>query len=140
MMGESGNGNWPRLVTNLNLTLEIFVAGPLNRERVQRTNLTIPRKNDTNDNADMCCRLVSEWNELLCVAKTIAPTSGRGFNGKTKSPIHALEKDGHLQYSLINVLPLIGNGVQGPHCLGEHSASVYDSAVKKPRGRVKRLP
>ena len=31
------------------------------------------------------------------------------------------------------MLPLVGNGVRRPHCLGDHSASVYDRAVKKPR-------
>ena len=38
MMGEFGNGYWvvpARLVTNLNLAFEIFVAGPLNGEQVQ---------------------------------------------------------------------------------------------------------
>jgi hypothetical protein len=47
MMGESGNGYrvmFTRLVTNLNLTLEMFVAGPLNRELVQRATLIIQRE------------------------------------------------------------------------------------------------
>jgi hypothetical protein len=33
-MGEFGNGYWvvlARLITNLNLALELFVAGPLNK-------------------------------------------------------------------------------------------------------------
>ena len=37
------------------------------------------------------------------------------------------------------MLSLIGNGVRGPHSLGDYSASGYDSAVKKPIGSVKWL-
>ena len=66
----------------------------------------------------------------------MASTSSRRFKGKSKSPIQALEKNGHLQHRLLNMLPLVGDGVRGPHYLGDHSASVYDSAVKKPRRRV----
>ena len=61
----------------------------------------------------------------------MAPTSSRVFKGQTKSPIYALEENGHLQH-LFNVMPPIGKGVRGPHGLGDHSASVRDSAVKKP--------
>ena len=44
MMRKSRNGYWVvlgSLVTNLNLTLEVLVAGPLNGEHVQRTTLII---------------------------------------------------------------------------------------------------
>jgi hypothetical protein len=34
---------------------------------------------------------------------------------------------------------LIGYGVPGPHPLGYHGASVYDSAVKKPEKTVQRF-
>jgi hypothetical protein len=89
-------------------------------------------RKDTNANADVCRRLLPEWSELLSVAKTMASTSSRVFKGQTKSPVYALEKDGQLQHRLFNVLSLIGNSVRGPHCLGDHSASGHESAVKKP--------
>lgn len=120
MVGELGNSNWvafARLVANLNLTLEFFTAGPAN--------------------ADVRCQHVPEWCELLCVTKTLAPTSSRGFKGQTESPVYALKKNRHLQHCLFNVMPLIG--VRGPHCLGDHSASVYDSTVEETRRRVERL-
>ena len=53
-------------------------------------------ENDTNANADVGCRLLSEWSELLCVEKTMASTSGRSFKGKTKFPVYALEENGSL--------------------------------------------
>ena len=34
------------------------------------------------------------------------------------------------------MLPLICDGVRGPHCLGDYSASVYDNAVEKQSRRV----
>ena len=61
------------------------------------------------------------------------------FEGKAKSPVFALEENGHLQYRLFNVLSLISNGVRGPHSLGHYSASVRDSAVKKPSRGVEWL-
>ena len=62
----------------------------------------------------------------------MASTSSRVFEGQTKSPVFALEENGHLQHRLFNVLSLIGDGVRGPHSLGDYGASVRDSAVKKP--------
>jgi hypothetical protein len=44
MMGESRNGYrvvFTRFITNLNLTLKVFIAGPLNGEQVQRMTLII---------------------------------------------------------------------------------------------------
>jgi len=81
MMSESGKGDVVVLgcfVTNLNLTLEIFVAGPAN--------------------ADVGCRLWPEWSELLCIAKNMASTSSRGFKGQSKCPVHVLKENGHLQH------------------------------------------
>ncbi len=139
-MGESGNGYWlvlARLITNRNLTLETFVAGPLNRDQVQRAGDTYDTtRNDTNDNADMCCRILPERCELLCVVKIMTSTQSRSFQGKTKSPVHTLEENGQLQHRLFNVPPVIVKVKRGPHCLGNHRASVYDSAVEKPRRRV----
>ena len=63
----------------------------------------------------------------------MASISSRIFEGQTKSPVCVLEENGHLQHRRFNVLLLIGNGVRGPHFLGNYSASVHDSAVKKPR-------
>jgi hypothetical protein len=80
-----------------------------------------------------------EGSEFLCVAKAMASTSSRVFKGQTKSPVCALEENGHLQHGLFDVLSLISNGVWRPHCLGDHSSSSYDSAVKKPIRGVKWL-
>ena len=74
----------------------------------------------------------------MCVANTMASTSSRGLEGKTKSPVRVLEENGHLQHRRFNVLPLIDNGVRGPHFLGNYSASVHDSAVKKLRRDAER--
>lgn len=141
-MGESGYGYWvvlACLVTNLNLTLEVFVAEPLNRNRAGSADVTYyyTAGNETNANADMCCRLLPEWSELLCVAKAMTSTSGRFSEGKAKSPVLSLEENGHLQYRLFNMLPLISNGVWGPQYLGDHrTSSSYNGAVKQPRRRV----
>ena len=96
-------------------------------------------RNDTDANADVRCRHVPKWSKLLCVAKTMASTSSRVFKGQTKSPIYALEENGHLQHLLFNVMPPIVKGVRGPHGLGDYCASVRDSAVKKPIGGVEWL-
>ena len=95
-------------------------------------------RNDTNANADVCCRFFPERSEFMCVAKTMASTSSSGFEGQTKSPVHVLEENGHLQHRPFNVLLLIDSGVRGPHFLGNYSASVHDSAVKKPRRDAER--
>jgi len=125
MMGEFGDGYWvalARLVSNLNLTLEDFVAGP--------------------PNPDMCCRLAPEWSVFLCATESIASTARHVFQGNTKYPFYALKKNGHLQYRLFNLKPLLGRGVRGPHCLGDYGSSAYDGAVKGSRRRVEtfRLP
>ena len=144
-MGESGYGYWvvlACLVTNLNLTLEVFVAEPLNRNRAGSADVTYyyTAGNETNANADMCCRLLPEWSELLCVAKAMTSTSGRFSEGKAKSPVFSLEENGHLQDRLFNMLPLIGDGVWVPHCLGDHGASSsQDGTVKQPRRHVERM-
>jgi hypothetical protein len=135
MMGELRNGYRivpARLITNLNLTLKGFVTEPLWKTDSASDSYHTTR-NDTNANADVCCRLFPERSQFLRVAKTMASTSSRGFEGQTKSPVYFLEKNGHLQHRRFNVLPLIGNGVRGPHFLGNYSASAHDSAVKKPR-------
>jgi hypothetical protein len=127
MLGEFGNGYWvalARLVTNRNRTLEAFVAGPLNGEQGQRATL-IPPRETTHDNADICYPLVLECSELFRAVKIMALTRSRSFQGNTKAPIHTSEENWKLQHHLL------GNAVRGPHCLGNHSASVRDNAVKK---------
>jgi hypothetical protein len=44
-----------------------------------------------------------------------------------------LEKDGHLQLCILDVLSSIGNGVRNPQDLGNHSSDIQDTKVKHPR-------
>ena len=60
----------------------------------------------------------------------MASASDSGLEGKAESSVRVLEKDGHLQLCILDVLSSIGNGVRDPQDLGNHGSDTHDTTVK----------
>jgi hypothetical protein len=63
----------------------------------------------------------------------MASTTNSGVESKAESSVRVLEKDGHLQLCILDVLSSIGNGVRNPQGLGNHSSDIQDTTVKHQR-------
>jgi hypothetical protein len=55
------------------------------------------------------------------------------LESKPESSVRVQEKDGHLQFCILDVLSSVGNGVRNPQVLGDHSSDTQDTAVEHPR-------
>jgi hypothetical protein len=69
----------------------------------------------------------------------MASTTNSGLESKAESSIRVLEKDGHLQFCILDVLSSIGNGVGSPQGLGNHRSDSQDTTVKHPRGLIRKV-
>jgi hypothetical protein len=69
----------------------------------------------------------------------MASTTNSSLESNSESSVRVLEKDGHLQRCILDVLSPIGNGVRNPQYLGNHSSDIQDPAVKYPRVSIGRI-
>jgi hypothetical protein len=60
----------------------------------------------------------------------MASTTNSGVESKAESPVRVLEKDGHLQLCILDVLSSIVNGRRNPQGLGSDSSDIQDTTVK----------
>lgn len=63
----------------------------------------------------------------------MASTTNSSLESKAESSVRVHEKDGHLQFCILDVCFSIGNGVWNPQDLGNHSSDIQDRAVEHPR-------
>jgi hypothetical protein len=69
----------------------------------------------------------------------MASTTNSGVESKAESSVRVLEKDGHLQLCIMDVLSSIGNGVRNPQGLGNHNSDIQDTTVKHLRVLIGRV-
>ena len=61
------------------------------------------------------------------------------FERKTKSPVRVQEKDGHLQFRILDVVFSIGNAVRNPQGLRNHSSDTHNATIEHPSVLVGKL-
>ena len=78
-------------------------------------------------------RLGAKWCGTLGIYEGMGSTTNSALESKTESSVRVLEKDGHLQLCILDMLSSIGNGVGNPQDLGDHSSNIPDAAVEHAR-------
>jgi len=101
-----------RFVTDLNLSLELAITTPAD--------------------AYMRCRLGTKWRGKLCIQEGIASANNGSIERKAKSPVHVQEKDGHIQFRILDVASSIGKSEWDPQALRHHSSMTHDPTVEHP--------
>ena len=69
----------------------------------------------------------------------MASTTSSGLESKAESSVRVGEKDGHLQFCILDVLSSIDSGVRNPQDLGNHSPDKLDTTVEHRRGSIGRV-
>ncbi len=87
----------------------------------------------TDADSDLRGRLGTKGRMALGIHEGMASARNSGLESKTESPVRVKEKDGLLQFRILDVLSSVRDGVRNPQDLGNHSSSIHNPTVKHPR-------
>ncbi|SRR5258707_9927140 len=87
----------------------------------------------TDADSDVRGRLGTKGRIALGIHEGMASARNSGLESKTESPIRVQEKDGSLQFRILDVLFSVRSVVRNPQDLGNHSSGIHNHTVKHPR-------
>jgi len=87
----------------------------------------------TDADSDVRGRLGTKGRIALGIHEGMASARNSGLESKTESPVRVKEKDGPLQFRILDVLSSVRDGVRNPQDLGNHSSGIHNPTVKHPR-------
>ena len=136
MLRKLGEGNGialRRFITDLNLSLGLVITTPLNDcNGIGKWKIYCSTENVTNTDTYLRCSLGTKWRGILCIQEGMASASDGYFERKTKSPVRVQEKDGHLQFRILDVVFSIGNVVRNPQGLRNRSSDTHNATIEHP--------